>query len=55
MDIFNEEVAIPQNKEPVPYVAMDGNDINQWAEFPCRVKIIGNGTYGKFPIDGVED
>jgi hypothetical protein len=52
---YNKDVAIPQRKPRIPQTIVTAGDTNQRVEFPCRVALIGNSTYGKFPIAEVED
>ena len=52
---YNRDVAIPGRKAKIPQTIVTSGDVSQRVEFPCRVAIIGNSTYGKFPIGELED
>lgn len=54
VEAYNNQVAIPKKLEPINAEIVKPDD-SSVIEFPCRVTIIGNQTYGKFPLAGVDD
>ena len=56
IDIFNRQVAIPMAQKEINRQLVDPKFVspNYKVEFPCKVAIIGNQTYGKFDLEAVE-
>jgi hypothetical protein len=55
IDTYNEQVAIPKNISQIERSSIFPGNSSSLVEFPCKVAIIGNQTYGKFPLTGVND
>jgi hypothetical protein len=55
IDAYNTKVAGPERIPQIPRDIVQAGNESSVVEFPCKVAIIGNQTYGKFPLAGVED